>query len=139
MCSHTKFHNWQIIVMSYCPKCSQPIRLQDSRKSISQTCDALRDLVSCAQFKERERQPWRSVTFSTKSVTSPWVFFTFLKLYKWYQIAQRITNVRNKSSRHGCAWLKMPKLFQDDQQYIQKTRYGQVSFVYWTPVNREFF
>ena len=28
----------------------------------------------------------------TKSNTPPWVFFTFLKLYKWYQIAQRITN-----------------------------------------------
>ena len=26
----------------------------------------------------------------TKSSTSPWVFFTFLKLFKWYQIAQRI-------------------------------------------------
>ena len=24
--------------------------------------------------------------------TPPWVFFTFLKLYKWYQIAQRITS-----------------------------------------------
>ena len=22
--------------------------------------------------------------------TPPWVFFTFFKLYKWYQIAQRI-------------------------------------------------
>ena len=27
----------------------------------------------------------------TKIKTPPWVFFTFLKLYKWYQIAQRIT------------------------------------------------
>ena len=27
----------------------------------------------------------------TKINTSPWVFFTFLKLYKWYQITQRIT------------------------------------------------
>ena len=26
----------------------------------------------------------------TKSNTSPWVFLTFFKLYKWYQIAQRI-------------------------------------------------
>ena len=26
----------------------------------------------------------------TKSNTSPWVFFTFFKLSKWYQIAQRI-------------------------------------------------
>ena len=28
----------------------------------------------------------------TKSSTPPWVFFTFFKLYKWYQIAQHITN-----------------------------------------------
>ena len=25
---------------------------------------ALRDLVLCAQFKKREKHPWRSVTFS---------------------------------------------------------------------------
>ena len=42
-----------------------------------------------------EKQPWRSVTFSkvvgfTKSNT-PWVFFTFFKLYEWYQIVQYIT------------------------------------------------
>ena len=29
----------------------------------------------------------------TKSNTPPWVYFTFFKLYKWYQIAQRITCV----------------------------------------------
>ena len=28
----------------------------------------------------------------TKIITPPWVFFTFFKLCKWYQIAQRITN-----------------------------------------------
>ena len=28
----------------------------------------------------------------TKSNSPPWVFFTFFKLYKWYQITQRITN-----------------------------------------------
>ena len=27
----------------------------------------------------------------TKSITPPWVFFTFFKLYKWCQIAQSIT------------------------------------------------
>ena len=27
----------------------------------------------------------------TKSSTPPWVFFTFFKLYNWYQIAQHIT------------------------------------------------
>ena len=37
-------------------------------------CDALRDLVPFAQFKKREKHPWRSVTFSTPS----WVFSRFL-------------------------------------------------------------
>ena len=29
-----------------------------------QMCGALRVLVPCAQFKKREKHPWRSVTFS---------------------------------------------------------------------------
>ena len=29
----------------------------------------------------------------TKSNSTPWVFFTFFKLYKWYQIAQNITHI----------------------------------------------
>ena len=29
----------------------------------------------------------------TKSNIPPWVFFTFFKLYEWYQIAQSTTNV----------------------------------------------
>ena len=51
-------------------------------------------------FKNVKKYPWRSVTFIKvagfypatllKSNIPPWVFFTFLKLYKWYQIAQRI-------------------------------------------------
>ena len=32
-----------------------------------------------------------------KSNTPPWVFFTFLKLYKWHQIAQSIT-YKNRDS-----------------------------------------
>ena len=32
-------------------------------------CGALSDLVACAQFKKREKQPWRSVTFSLLKVT----------------------------------------------------------------------
>ena len=44
-------------------------------------CDALCDLVPFAQFKKREKHLWRSVT---KINTPPWVFFTFLKLYKWH-------------------------------------------------------
>ena len=59
-------------------------------------CNALRDLVPFVQFK---KHPWRSVTFSkvagnfTKRVTLPWVFFTFLKLYKWYQTAKSVSYV----------------------------------------------
>ena len=62
------------------------------------TWNAVRDLMAFVQFKKREKHPWRNVTFikveccsSTKINTPPWVFFTFLKLYKWYQIAQNIT------------------------------------------------
>ena len=29
----------------------------------------------------------------TKSNTPPWMFFTFFKLHKWYQIAQNITYI----------------------------------------------
>ena len=47
--------------------------------------DALRDLIPFVQFKKREKHPWKSDTFSkvaefcnvTKSITPPWVFFTF--------------------------------------------------------------
>ena len=85
-------------------------RLSNQRESLFNTSEAylepgetsvrdvLRDLVPFIQFKKREKHPWRIVTFSkalarnfTKSNTLPWVFFTFLKLYKWYQITQRIT------------------------------------------------
>ena len=37
-------------------------------------------------------QPAEACNF-TKSNTPLWVFHTFFKLYKWYQIAQRITYV----------------------------------------------
>ena len=49
-------------------------------------------VMFCAiwEFLKRKNQPWRSVTF-VKSNTPSWVFFTFFKLNKWYQIAQRIT------------------------------------------------
>ena len=57
-------------------------------------CDALRDLVPFVQYKKREKHPWRSVNFKPATLlklTPPWVFFTFFKLYKWYQIVQRTT------------------------------------------------
>ena len=35
-----------------------------------------------------------SIAF-TKSNTPPWVFFTFFKLRKWYEIAQNVSYVNN--------------------------------------------
>ena len=32
--------------------------------SLKYICDALRDLIPFAQFKKREKHPWRSVNFS---------------------------------------------------------------------------
>ena len=42
----------------------------------------------------------------TKSNSPPWVFSTFLKLYKWYQIAQSTTNLTNAYSE-GCMSCKL--------------------------------
>ena len=53
-------------------------------------CYVLRDFVPFVQFKKREKHLWMSVNF-TKINTPPWVFFTFFKLCKWYEIAQRTT------------------------------------------------
>ena len=44
---------------------------------------------SSQQVAEPDKHPRRSVTFS-KNNTPLQVFFTFFKLYKWYQIAQSV-------------------------------------------------
>ena len=71
---------------------------------LEKICDALSNLVPFVQFKKREKHPWRSVNFSTcnfaKINTPPWVFFLFFKLYKCYQITQRITHA-NKGSKYA--------------------------------------
>ena len=63
---------------------------------ISYKCDAFCNLVPFVQFKNREKHPWRALLLAkllaTKSITPPRVFFTFVKLCKWYKIAQNITN-----------------------------------------------
>ena len=67
-------------------------------------------------IRKREKHPWRDVTFSkvTKSNTTPLTFSTFLKLYKWYQIVQSVSNGQlgtNFSIKHSfttlhslCGW-----------------------------------
>ena len=63
-------------------------------KKVSFICNALRDLLSSVQFLKRKKHPWKNVTFSKVagfSIIPSWVVSTFLKLYKWYQIAQSIS------------------------------------------------
>ena len=72
--------------------------------------DAMCNLVPFVQFRKREKHQWKSVNSSivagwgvltllklqpktckfTKINIPRWAFFTFFKLYKWYQIAQHI-------------------------------------------------
>ena len=63
-------------------------------------CGALRDLVRFAQFKKRKNTHGGVLILVnlqteacnvTKINIPPWVFYTFFKLYKSYQIVQRIT------------------------------------------------
>ena len=49
-------------------------------------CDALLDFVPSLQFLKHEKRLWRSVTFTHPGA--------FLKLYKWYQIAQSIAFIK---------------------------------------------
>ena len=55
----------------------------------------------------------------TKINIPPWVFFTFFKLYKWYQIAQHITN----GSRHNAPGTKSRNTTQMVQ--ARRTGYGR--------------
>ena len=68
--------------------------------SFSFIWNALHDFLPFAQINKRENtHGWVLLLVKlqaeacnfTKSETPPWIFFTFLKLYKWNQIAQRIT------------------------------------------------
>ena len=63
-------------------------------------CDALSGLVDLYNLKNVKNTHGgllilvklrASACNFTKINTPPWVFFTFFKLYKWYQIAQRTT------------------------------------------------
>ena len=53
-------------------------------------CDALCNLASYVQFKQLQA----SILNFTKCSTLPLVVFTFLKLHKWYQIVQIISNLQ---------------------------------------------
>ena len=63
----------------------------------------------------------KACTF-TKSDTPPWVFFTFFKLYKWCQIAQRTSYVSSYNAMYVCS-LKMKKYeTEQDITLVQLTQ-----------------
>ena len=59
-------------------------------------------MVPSVQFK---KPPSMNDTFS-KSITPPWLFLRFLKMYRWYQIEQSITYVMSSNIRHASSYKK---------------------------------
>ena len=56
-------------------------------------CAIWYDLYSLKNVKKKTHGGVLLACNFTKSYTPPWVLLTFLKLYKWYQIAQSITYI----------------------------------------------
>ena len=67
-----------------------------------------------------------SCNFTAKSNTPPWVFFTFLKLNKWYQIAQRTTSVALISPYTAT----IPRWFANGLHYSYSCIYIQEIYIY---------
>ena len=63
-------------------------------------CGALCNLIQSVQFKKRERNPWRSATFSMLAGLS-----------KWDQIAQSVSIIINYSSVRKLAILRLSPKF----------------------------
>ena len=81
------------VLVLHHPKTSQKTRNVDvkwvtttKKTHDKRICGTLRDLVPFVQFTKRE-----NTHGGVRTNTPPWLFFTFFKLYKWYQIAQRVT------------------------------------------------
>ena len=66
----------------------------------------MRDLVPFAQFEKRGKHPYTSVALG-KISTSLRMFFTVLKLYKWYLIEQSISHCYEYSKGTGNLEIKM--------------------------------
>ena len=79
-----------------------PVMFSSNQQCVKSKRDTLRDLTTFAQFKKCEKHPWRSDTLSCrlqpKSNTPSWMFFTFFKLHKWYQIIQSISKVFHQNA-----------------------------------------
>ena len=90
-------------------RCKVHKNFVDNCSSFQPMCDALCDLCHLYNLKKTIKKPMEvlllvklqaSTRNFTKSNTPPWVFFTFSKLYKWYQIAQNVILFNLLSSWH---------------------------------------
>ena len=74
-------------------------------------CDALRDLITFVQFKNVKNTHGGVLLLVNAKINTPlWVFSEFLKLQKWYQILQLITNISvGKGYRKKSRYLRHEK------------------------------
>ena len=78
----------------FCFNFSNLVKSKPERICREKYSDALHDLVPFVQFKKNVKNTHEAEACNfTKSNTPPWLFFMFFKLYKRYQIAQRITYI----------------------------------------------
>ena len=54
--------------------------------SLSNKCDALRNMVSFVQFKKREKHPWRSVSFSKVAENFHFLLSHLDYIFSWHLI-----------------------------------------------------
>ena len=87
--------------------------------------DALRNLFLLVRFKIHRKhmeecyfqQSYRLACKITKINTPLWVFFTFFKLYKWYQIMQSIT----LKNIYPHSWMgSLPSIWTNDMCFFKQ-------------------
>ena len=87
---------WIFFIVKWCQqnRCGRLEKIYLCKKFLF--FDALRDLVPFVKFKKREKTQktaenrWKPATLLKVTLLHGF-FFTFFKLYKWYQIVQGIT------------------------------------------------
>ena len=91
-CNKDGYFITQIFVLCHLPKFTFTFKTSWKNESNVKWV-ALRELVSLVQFKKRGKKPWLYPATLLKVTLFRGCFYTFFKLHKWYQIAQRITNI----------------------------------------------
>ena len=79
-----------------------------------QLWDELRDLLPFAQFKKREKHPWRSVTFSKQALACNFVQVTFRRCFSRFFYCTNGTQSHNASNMYQFfTTVKYPGFFSE--------------------------